>query len=190
MCRIRPCSPPYAQFDIRTRGNPLSYMHALRAAVASVASDQQISRGASTLESDLASDPQWSRQYLFSILFGSFSLMALLLALVGLFSVVSYGIEQRTSEFGIRMALGASRTHILWVAARAAVISAGIGITAGVTIELFLRRVVLQWMNERSAGIAGLFAVILLLAACTIAACLMPAGRAASIDPSDALRCE
>lgn len=182
--------PPYAQFNIRTRGNPLAYMHALRAAVASVASDQQISRGASTLESDLASDPQWSRQYLFSILFGSFSLMALLLALVGLFSVVSYGVEQRTSEFGIRMALGASRTHILWVAARAAVISAGIGITAGVTIELFLRRIVLQWMNERSAGIAGLFAVILLLVACTIAACLIPAGRAASIDPSDALRCE
>ena len=181
---------PYAQYNIRTRGNPLSYMHALRASVASVASDQQISRGASTLESELASDPQWSRQRLFSILFGSFSAMALLLAWVGLFSVVSYGVTQRTAEFGVRMALGASRTHILWVAVRAALLSAAGGIAVGAITELFLSRMLAQWMNSRSAGAAGLFAVIVLFAISTIAACLMPASRAASIDPCDALRYE
>lgn len=182
--------PPYAQFNIRTRGNPLSYMHALRAAVASIAPDQQISRGASTLESGLESDPQWSRQHLFSILFGSFSAVALILALVGLFSVVSYGVTQRTSEFGVRIALGASRMHILRVAAGAAIVSAAAGITVGVITDLCLRRILTQWMSDRSAGIGGLIVAVLLFAVCTIGACVLAAGRAAWIDPSDALRYE
>ena len=182
--------PPYAQFDIRTQGNPLAQMHALRAAVASVASDQQISRGFSSLETVLASDPQWSRQRLFSILFGSFSAMALLLALVGLFSVVSYGVTQRTAEFGVRMALGASRMHILWVAASSGIASAAAGIAVGVIADLSLRRIVTHWMNNRTAGIEALFAAVLLFTICTIPACLMPAGRASLIDPSDALRYE
>ncbi|MBW4043808.1 MAG: FtsX-like permease family protein [Acidobacteria bacterium] len=182
--------PPYAQFNIRTKGNPMSYMHALRGAVASVASDQQISRGASSLDSVLAHDPQWSRQRLFSILFGTFSAMALLLALVGIFSVVSYSVEQRTSEFGIRMALGASRTHILWMAARTIVVSAAAGIAVGVITDLSLSRILGQWMNNQSARGDGLFAVTLLLAVCAVAACLIPAGRAATIHPVDALRTE
>jgi predicted permease len=182
--------PPYAQFNIRTQGNPLSYMHALRAAVASVASDQQISSGASTLESALESDPEWTRQHLFSILFGSFSVVALLLALIGLFSVVSFGVAQRTAEFGVRVALGASRTNILWLAARAAIVSAAVGIAVGATADVFLRRMITRWMSAQPAGVGGLIAVILLFAICTIAACLIPAGRAASIDPSDSLRYE
>lgn len=182
--------PPYAQYNIRTRDNPLGYMHALRAAVASVASDQQISRGASTLESVLESDPQWSRQRLFSILFGCFSAMALLLALVGQFSVVSYGVTQRTAEFGVRLALGATKRHILWAAARTAIISAVAGLAAGVVIDMFLRGMVGQWMHDSTAGIEGLIAVILVVVVCTAGATLLPAARAASVDASDALRYE
>lgn len=182
--------PPYAQYNIRTRGNPLPYMHSLREAVASVAPDQQISRGASTLESALESDPMWSRQHLFSVLFGCFSAMALLLALVGLFSVVSYGVAQRTAEFGIRIALGASRRHILWVATRTAIVSAATGVAAGVIADVVMRGALRRWMSSQSTGIEGLAAVLLLFAMCTLAACLIPAGRAASIDPSAALRSE
>ena len=182
--------PPYAQYNIRTRGNPLGYMHALRAAVASVAPNQQISRGASTLESVLESDPQWSRQRLFSILFGCFSAMALLLALVGLFSVVSYGVTQRTAEFGVRLALGATQLHIVWVAARAAVLSALAGFGAGVAIDVFLRRIVGQWMHDSTAGIKGLVAAMLVVVICTAGATLAPAIRAASLDVKDTLRYE
>ena len=62
--------PPYAQFLVRTQGEPLAYLHAIRVAVAAVASDQQVSEGASTLSEDLKRDPQWGRQRLFSVLFG------------------------------------------------------------------------------------------------------------------------
>lgn len=181
---------PYAQYNIRTRGRPLGYLHALRAAVASVASGQQISRGASTLDSILDSDPQWSRQRLYSVLFGCFSAMALLLALVGLFSVVSWGVAQRTAEFGIRMALGASKIHILWVASRNAMISAAAGVAAGLAANFLLGRFIARWMDNAAAGIASLSAILVLFAVCTAGACLMPAGHAASIEPSEALRCE
>ncbi len=91
------------EFFVRTQGDPLTYLHSIRAAVASVAPDQQISNGAFTLNEAIERDPQYSRQRLFSILFGVFSAMALGLALVGVFSVVAYSVAQRTTEFGIRL---------------------------------------------------------------------------------------
>jgi len=182
--------PPYVQFHIRTQSEPLGYMHAIRTAVSSVSSDQQIANGAYDLEKGLTADPQWSRERLFSILFGFFSGMALLLALVGLFSVVSYSIAQRTSEFGIRMALGASRRHILWVAAQASLASAAIGIALGSLAELFLRETLQKWMNIGHADLAILLGIMVLFVICASIACLLPARRAASIQPVEALRNE
>ena len=79
----------HVEFFVRTQGDPLTYLHSIRAAVASVASDQQISNGAFTLNEAIEHDAQYSRQRLFSILFGVFSAMALGLALVGIFSLVA-----------------------------------------------------------------------------------------------------
>ena len=180
--------PPYAQFNIRTQGNPLSYLEALRTTVASVGFDQQISKGESTLEDALANDSEWSRQRLFSVLFGCFSAMALLLALIGLFSVVSYSVTQRTAEFGVRMALGAPRLRILWTASRLALLSAMDGIAIGVAIDLVIRKALIGWMRSGDVGIATLFAVTLLFVLCASVACLLPAGRAARIKPGEALR--
>src|SRR5881394_4070117 len=128
----------YVDCFVRTQGDPLTYLHSIRAAVASVASDQRISNGAFTLIEAIEHDALYSRQRLFSILFGVFSAMALGLALVGIFSVVAYSVAQRTTEFGIRLALGSSRTEILWVATRIALVSAAAGIVIGLAFDSFL----------------------------------------------------
>ena len=181
---------PYGQFLVRTRGNPLTWLHTIRAAVASVASDQQISNNSTfALSEAIEHDAQYSRQRLFSILFGIFSAMALALALVGIFSIVAYSVAQRTTEFGVRLALGAPRSHILWVAARIALVSAAAGIVIGLAVDSFLGAVLARWMQ--SAFTAGsLFAAAALLALSALLACLLPARHAIAVPPAEALRYE
>ena len=181
--------PPYAQFLVRTQGEPLSYLHAIRAAIASIAPDQQISNGTFTLNEAITRDAQYSRQRLFSILFGVFSAMALALALVGIFSVVAYSVAQRTTEFGVRLALGAPRAHVLWVAARIALVSTGIGVTVGLALDTFLGTILAAWMHNAFAA-TGLVSAAVVLALSALIACLLPATRATTVPPAEALRYE
>ena len=182
---------PYVEFLVRTQGDPLAYLHSIRAAIASVASDQQISNstlhGTFTLNEAIERDPQYSRQRLFSILFGVFSAMALALALVGIFSVVAYSVAQRTTEFGVRLALGAPRRHVLWVATRIALVSAGGGIVIGLAFDSFLGAVLAHWMQSTFAA-GSLFAAAAFLALSALLACLLPARHAIAVPPSEALR--
>jgi ABC-type antimicrobial peptide transport system permease subunit len=165
----------------------------MRAAIAAVASDQQISDGAFngtfTLNEAIERDAQYSRQRLFSILFGVFSAMALALALVGIFSVVAYSVAQRTTEFGVRLALGAPRTHILWVAGRIALISTAIGVAVGLLLDSFLGALLAAWMHNAFAA-TGLVSAAALLILSAIVACLLPATRATAVPPAQALRYE
>ena len=179
----------YVEFFVRTQGDPLTYLHSIRAAVASVASDQQISNGAFTLNEAIEHDAQYSRQRLFSILFGVFSAMALALALGGIFSVVAYSVAQRTTEFGVRLALGAPRAQILWVAARIALVSVAAGIVIGLAFDSFLGAVLARWMQNTFAA-GSLFAAAALLALSALLACLLPARHAIAVPPAEALRYE
>jgi predicted permease len=180
---------PYVQFLIRTQGEPLTYLHDIRAAIASVSSDQEISNGAAPLDEDIERDAQYSRQRLFSILFGVFSAMALALAVVGIFSVVAYSVAQRTTEFGIRLALGAPRAHVLWVAARIAFVSTFAGIVIGLAFDSFLGAILAHWMQNAFAA-GSLFAAAALLALSALLACLLPARHAIAVAPAEALRNE
>jgi predicted permease len=183
--------PNYFQFFVRTQGDPLASLHSIRTAIASVASDQQISSGSFngtfTLNEALERDPQYSRQRLFSILFGVFSAMALVLALVGIFSVVAYSVAQRTTEFGVRLALGAPRAHVLWVAARIALASVAAGIVIGLAFDSFLGAVLAHWMQSAFA-VGSLLAAAALLALSALLACLLPARHAIAVPPGEALR--
>ncbi len=185
--------PPYVQFFVRTQREPLASLHSIRAAIASVASDQQISSGSFngtfTLDEAIERDEQYRRQRLFSILFGVFSVMGLALALAGIFSVVAYSVAQRTTEFGVRLALGAPRAHVLWVAARTALVSAAAGIAIGLTLDGFLGAVLAHWMQNAFAA-GSLFAAAALLALSALLACLLPARHAIAVPPAEALRNE
>jgi predicted permease len=185
----------WVQFLVRTEGDPRTCLHSIRAAIASVASDQQISNSVSafngtfTLSEAIERDAQYSRQRLFSILFGVFSAMALGLALVGIFSLVAYSVAQRTTDFGVRLALGAPRAHVLWVAARIALVSVAGGIVLGLAVDSFLGAVLAHWMQNAFA-VGSLFAAAALLALGALLACLLPARHAIAVPPAEALRYE
>jgi predicted permease len=181
---------PYAQFDIRTHSEPLLLLDTIRAAVASVSSNQQISNGAYDLQEAIDRDAQWSKQRLFSVLFGVFSTMALLLALAGLFSVVSYSVAQRTMEFGIRLALGASRRHIIWIATRAAALSVVVGLTVGSVADMLAGHLLRAWMDSRASASLSLPGASVLLVLCALLACVLAARRTATAKPTEALRYE
>jgi ABC-type antimicrobial peptide transport system permease subunit len=121
-------------------------------------------------------------------LFSAFSLLALALAATGLFSVVSYGVAQRTNEFGIRMALGATPWHVLRLVFAATARSVSVGLACGVLLSLILSSVLAKWAEGSSHNPLAFAAVTLLLVLISGLAALIPTRRASSIDPMEALR--
>jgi predicted permease len=123
-----------------------------------------------------------------TMLFGA---LALLLATIGLYGVTAYGVARRTSEIGIRMALGAERSSVVAMVMRGAILQTVIGLAIGVPVAFLCVRFVKSQLYEiTSANISVMiFAVVILAVAAGIAA-IIPARRAASIDPVQALRTE
>ena len=101
---------------------------------------------------------------------------------MGLSSVVSYSVVQRTNEFGIRMAPGAPRGHLLRIVFASTVTSVGAGIVAGLALSLPLNKVMAHWAEESSRDPLLLAASTLTLALVATVACSLPARRAAAVD--------
>ena len=126
-----------------------------------------------------------------ALLLGLFAGTALLLTVVGLYGVVAYGVNQRTREIGIRMALGAQQQSVLALVIRQVMRAALIGLGIGIVCAFVLMRLLASQLYEVKATNPVTFclvAVCLLLIA--FAACYIPARRATKIDPMMALRCE
>jgi predicted permease len=121
----------------------------------------------------------------------SFGLLALLLATLGLYGVSAYAVARRTSEIGIRMALGAERSKVTAMIMRGAAIQAVLGLAIGLPVAwLCVRFVKSQLYEVKGIDAAVLLASILTLAVAASMAAFIPARRAASIDPAKALRTE
>ena len=180
----------FIQILVRSDVPPLSLLHAVGVEVNSVDPDQQLNAGVQDLEHWITSQQEWQREHLVAWLFGAFAVLALALAAVGLYSVVSYSVAQRTNEFGIRVALGAQRGHVLRIVFASTALSVGSGIVAGVALTLALNRVLAQWAEGSSRDPVILLIVTFLLGLVAAIACTGPARRALRVDPMTALRYE
>jgi predicted permease len=180
----------YTQILVRSDVPPLTLLHAIRAKVNSVDHDQQVSGNVRDLEHWIMETPEWARGRLVAWLFATFAGLALALAAVGLYSVVSYSVVQRTNEFGIRMALGAPRGHVLRIVFASTVLSVGGGIVVGLALSLALSKVMAHWAQESQRDPLLLAASTLVLLLVAGVACTLPARRAAAVDPMTAIRYE
>ena len=174
---------------VRTSGAPLSFVHAIRIALHSLSPDQRTAE-VGDLEDALHHQSIWTQQRLFSILFSFFAGLALTLSLIGVASTVSFAVARRKSELGIRMALGAQRLHIVWIVVRTTLATVVGGIIVGFVCNLFLEKIVRHWTPGNIFAPWMVAVVALLLLACTAISCLLPAKRAANLDPTQTLRCE
>jgi ABC-type antimicrobial peptide transport system permease subunit len=180
----------WTQILVRSDQSPLRLLHAVGKQVNSVDADQQINGQVQDLEHWITGQQEYEQEQLVAWLFGAFALLALALAAVGLYSVVSYSVAQRTNEFGIRIALGARSGHVLKIAFSPIVASVGSGIIAGVVLTLALNKVLARWIEGTSHDPTILLAVTALLSLVAAIACSAPAKRAAGVDPMSALRYE
>jgi predicted permease len=176
-------------FLVRSHVAPEILERSIRGQLAAVNPDQQTDR-IEDLETEIRQEPVWARGRLISALFAGFSILALVLSAVGLYSVSSYAVAQRTNEFGIRMALGAGRAHVFRIVMASAAVNVGIGIVAGLVLSLGLNRFISSWVGSTTSHPLIAMGVSLLLLMVAAMACLAPARRALAVDPMTALRRE
>jgi putative ABC transport system permease protein len=143
------------------------------------------------LSMDATIERSYWQQALYSKLFTAFATIALVLAAVGVFGVISYTVSQRTREIGVRVALGAQRTNVLrLIVGHGAVLSAlgiGIGLAGALGVTRFLQTML---YGVSPFDPASFVAVTVLLTSIVLLASYIPARRAARVDPADALRHE
>jgi predicted permease len=173
---------------IRTAGDPLKLAAAVRHEITAVDPNQPVSN-VQTMDEIVGTEVSDRRMQM--LLLGSFAILALVLASVGIYGVLSYAVAQRTREIGLRMALGAQRGEILRMVLREGMGLALAGLAAGMVTALALARLMSSLLFGVKANDPATFgAVSLLLLAVASLACWVPARRAVKIDPMAALRYE
>ena len=178
------------QILVRSEAPPLTLVHAVQKQLAAVNPDQQTYSIVRDLETRISDLPEWQQEHLAAWIFGILAWLALALAAVGLYSVVSYVVAQRTNEFGIRMALGAQPTQVMRIVFASTVVSVGSGIAAGQALTLMMNRILESWAGGNARDPIILVGGALLLSLVAMVACAVPAWHASRLDPMVALRNE
>jgi predicted permease len=180
--------PTDEAFIVRADGDPNTAIRSVKERLREVNSELVVGRD-HTLGWWLDTDG-WGRERFIATLFGIFAALALVLAATGLYSVVSFGVTQRTQELGIRMALGARPASVVKLVLSSTAAMLSIGVAVGLTLSVILNRVVASWAGGSSRDPFTLIVAASILFLVAGIACVLPAWRAASIDPMRALRLE
>jgi predicted permease len=179
-------APQSAYLLARTRGDPLRFVQVIRNLVTAVDRNQPVS-DIRTMETAL--DTTLGQRRLTMLLLGSFAMVAVILAVIGMYGVIAYSVVQRQQEIGVRRALGAQQSDILGLVLRQGAALAFAGIVIGVSGAFALTRVMKNLLFSVSAtDPATFFGITLLLLIVAVAASYIPARYAARIDPMAALR--
>ncbi len=180
--------PPAVNFEIRTAADPKLMLKALRRVIQGVDTNLPVLSARSLGE---LVDERVAQDRLIANLTSIFGALAIILAAVGIYGVLAYGVSQRTSEIGIRMAVGAETRNVVRMVLRETVIMIAVGLVAGLVISLFVTRLI----QSRLFGLRAMDPFV--LAAAVLVMCLIgliaaygPAWRASRIDPAIALRYE
>jgi predicted permease len=180
--------PPQAGVVLRSAGSPFGMVGAVHEAIVKL-NRQNVMYEARTMEAIIAESLAARRFSM--ILLGIFATLALLLSSIGIYGVISYVVGQRTREIGIRIALGAQRSTVLWLMLGEGMKMAMAGVVVGIVAAAGLTRLMSQLIYGVSAADPVTFAgVIIVLTTVAFAACYVPARRAMHVDPMVALRYE
>ena len=178
--------PGFRAFFVQTSSGSAETMQAIRQAVTRLDSNLPIEK-LRTMEEALRG--AMTQQRLMGTMTGAFAVLATLVAGIGLYGVVAYAVSQRTPEIGLRMALGATRASVRWMVLRQVGVIAGVGGALGLGLALVLGRAaqsLLFGLQFHDAAVLGAAVAALMLVA--LAAGLVPASRAARVDPMRALK--
>jgi predicted permease len=177
-----------ATYIVRTQSKPEAIVPSLRAAVQRIDRDLPL-MGIRTQQEQIDSLTQQER--MFAALTSGFGLLALALACVGIYGIMAYTVAQRTNEIGIRLALGAERRQVRGIVLREAGWLAIIGVACGLAVALALGKLVQSMLyGLQPADPTSLAAAGILLLAVALASGWVPAARASSVEPMEALRHE
>jgi predicted permease len=178
--------PPDESLLVRTTANPDAVQQAIKDTLRKVNPEMVVGRNHTLLW--WLETQGWGQERFIAELFSLFAILALALAATGLYSVVSFAVTQRTQEVGIRMALGAPRASIIRLVLASTGTMLGFGLAIGLVLSIALNGLVNSWVKGSSRDPFTLLSSAILLMVVAIAACVVPAWRAATIDPMRALR--
>ena len=182
--------PPfdYRTYYLRTAGDPAPYVAMLRQILRGLDRNMPVS-GLKTLAQEKADS--LAEERLLATLSGFFGVLALLLAAIGIYGIVAYGVARRTHEIGIRMSLGASRTAVVWMVVRGSLAMVACGIAIGLPLCFWMSKLAASLLfGVRPNDPATIAATIGVLAAVAVLAAWLPARRASRVNPVIALRWE
>jgi predicted permease len=175
-------------FQVRTAGNPNAIVESARKAISSF--DSRVPLG-QIQPLDVQIDDSIHSDAVIARLSTFFGLLALLLACIGVYGIMSYAVSGRTREIGVRMALGARRQDVLWMVLRGALLLIAIGVCIGIPAAFAASQLIKSMLfNLTSFDPLSMLAVIILLGAVAMLAGLIPARRATKVNPVIALRYE